>query len=343
MDKPAVALLNVTYDCNNRCRWCYASPMGFCKDKMKLEDAKAYLTLVKSLGIEDIGFLGGEPTMHSELLDMIRFASSIGLRACLYTNARKLSDPSYVSALKEAGVYVVQADIHSADPDEHDHATRTKGSHAEAVRGIENCHAQGLRFRILGVLCTGDVDNYKRLIDRFASMKSHFVFFRQIPLITQIKEQKILSSEKTADIIEKLYAHAKERGVGVSFYLSSPLCSLRRPVAEMLLRENVLENYCHVLDGRCLSIDVDGKVLPCVHWPGFHVLNLKKSSAVMQKDEFLRAWNSEKISGTRKTLKRYPCRECAGCSFYGAHCRGGCPLVKFELGPYWKEYHRGGE
>jgi len=341
MHKPAVALLNITYDCNNRCRWCYASPMGFAKEMMPVGDAKRYLDLSKSLGITDVGLLGGEPTLHPGLVEIIRYAASIGIKICLYTNARRLSDAAYAKRLKEAGVYMVQADISSSDPKKYDWGTRVKGSYDEAVRGIENCHEQKLELRILSVLCSADFSNYRRLIDRFAPIASQFVFFREIPVITKLSEQKILSNAKTAGIIGKLYSYSKKRGIDASFYFSSPLCWFRKSFAEMMIKDGVLENYCHVLDGRCLSIDIDGRTIPCVHWPGYHMMPLKEGGLVLSADDFMRKWNSARLNGIRETLRRYPSRECARCSYYGTNCRGGCPLVKFELGPYVREYSMG--
>ena len=46
---PNFAILVLTYKCNNRCRWCYASPAGFSLREISLGKAKNVLNLLKKL------------------------------------------------------------------------------------------------------------------------------------------------------------------------------------------------------------------------------------------------------------------------------------------------------
>jgi radical SAM protein with 4Fe4S-binding SPASM domain len=337
---PDFALFNLTHACNNRCRWCYASPLGFKKENMITADVQDYLRLSKSLGIKDVGFLGGEPTMHPDLFGMIRSASNLGLRVYLYTNGRKMSDPDYVKKLKDSGVYIVQIGIQGADPEKHDRITRVKGSYAETLAGIKNCKKAGIKSRMLTVLCYKDFDVYKGIIDKFAGMNIHLVFFRETPKINRLSEQGVMSNRKTAELVEKLFRYSKKRGVAVSFYIRMPLCWFRKPLANEMMLDGAFENLCHVPDGNSLNIDVDGNLLPCVNWAGVHIFSLKEHGKTMSKREFLHKWNSKRLNRIRKKLRGYPSKECITCSQYGVYCRGGCPLIKFKLGPFHKEYQK---
>jgi radical SAM protein with 4Fe4S-binding SPASM domain len=108
-----------------------------------------------------------------------------------------------------------------------------------------------------------------------------------------------------------------------------------------MAKSNALENFCHITEGMALNIDTDGRVQPCVNWTGVSMFCLKKEDgSVMGKDEFLAQWNERKINESRGAMKRLPSKECANCKAYGTYCTGGCPLVKFELGPHWKEYQK---
>ncbi len=338
IDRPNFALLNLTFECNNRCRWCYESPQGFRKGMMDGKSIIRYLGLCKSLGIKDVGFLGGEPTMHPKLFRMLKYASGLGLRVSLYTNGRRLSDTLFVKKLKDSGVYVVNIGVQSADPKKHDSITGVGGSYEETVKGIENCYKNGIRFRLLSVMCCADFKTYSGIIDKFAYMKRTFVFFRETPPVNKYRQQEVLDNRKTARLIEKLYNHSKIAGASVSFYIRMPLCWFKKPIADDMVSNNALENFCHVSDGLSLNIDVDGNLLPCVNWAGYHMFNLQSNGMIISKKGFLNKWNSEKMERIRNTLRRYPSKECVHCSHYGINCRGGCPLIKFKLGPFYRQY-----
>jgi radical SAM protein with 4Fe4S-binding SPASM domain len=337
MNSPDFGFLNLTMDCNNRCRWCYASPSGFKKDRMKPEDVKSYLDLSRSLGMKDIGFCGGEPTLHSELIEMISYATSLGLRVTLYTNGRRLSEPEFAKRLKKSGVYKVQISIQGTSPEKHDRVTRVPGSYEETIMGIENCRKEGLNMRFLTVLCYDDFMIYKGIIDKFSRMDTPFVFFREIPIVSNLGG-RVISNEKSAELVGKIFEYSKKVGARTSFYIRMPLCWYRPELAREMLKANALENLCHTMDGNSLNIDVNGNVLPCLHFVGYPMFSITERGKIMQRGNFLKKWNSKRILRMRTKLRGYPARECVNCKAYGPYCRGGCPLLKFELGPYWKEY-----
>jgi len=128
--------LILTYDCNNRCKWCYASPSNFKKDLMDFEKIKKYLKLMKSLGIKPLGLLGGEPTLYPKLFDVIKLAKEFSFKVTLYTNGRKLSDEHFVKKLKELGLDFVNFSLQSGSKyaQEHDKIVNVKGAWIETKK-----------------------------------------------------------------------------------------------------------------------------------------------------------------------------------------------------------------
>ena len=340
MISPDFAFLNLTFDCNNRCRWCYMSPTGYKKDMMKPGHVRGYLRLFRSLGMKDIGFIGGEPTMYPHLFDSIAAAKRLGLRVTLYTNGRRLANPEYAKALKDSGVYYVQIDIQSTDPEKHDWITRVKGSYGETAKGIENALEAGLRIRLLTVMCYRDFRVYRSIIDRYAGRNIAFVFFREIPQVTQYPDQKVLSNKESAKLIKRIFRYARESGVKVSFYLRMPLCWFDEKTIREMDGDRAFENLCHTMDGNSLNVDVNGSLLPCLHFVGYHMFSILRDGKVMKREELLEKWNSKRVYQMRTKLRGYPSRLCVSCRYYGQYCRGGCPLLKFEIGPYAEKYQK---
>lgn len=81
--------LFVTNRCNLSCRDCfYRHRLG--TYEMSLENYKEYVDVYRT-AVQKIIILGGEPTMHPCLPEMIAYNNSLGLRTTLYTNGYDLS------------------------------------------------------------------------------------------------------------------------------------------------------------------------------------------------------------------------------------------------------------
>jgi radical S-adenosyl methionine domain-containing protein 2 len=75
--------------CNLRCTFCYA---GFpeARKVLEVDDAKALITALCEAGTEKITFVGGEPTLHPHLAQLVRHAHGLGLTTCVVTNGARL-------------------------------------------------------------------------------------------------------------------------------------------------------------------------------------------------------------------------------------------------------------
>ncbi|HOJ43407.1 MAG TPA: radical SAM protein, partial [Syntrophorhabdaceae bacterium] len=79
------AVIDVNRVCNARCQMCYYTY----EDKRwtkPLDAVKKELMLAKRRGNTSTDFTGGEPTIHPELPEIIKFSESIGLHTCIITN-----------------------------------------------------------------------------------------------------------------------------------------------------------------------------------------------------------------------------------------------------------------
>ena len=98
--------LFITNKCNLRCKGCfYSHKLG--KEEMTLEQYKSHVKEHRP-EIGKIILLGGEPTIHPELGNMLDFNRSQGLRTTIYTNGfdlKKLEDIDMSEVALRIGVY----------------------------------------------------------------------------------------------------------------------------------------------------------------------------------------------------------------------------------------------
>jgi hypothetical protein len=121
-------------DCDNQCVACEADDDVTSRS---LED------LIRQLDDLDdpanVVFLGGEPTLHHELVPVISYARKQGAkRIKMVTNGRRLRDMDFLVGLVEAGCRVFEVKLEGASPEVHERATGTPYSFGETLQGIEN-------------------------------------------------------------------------------------------------------------------------------------------------------------------------------------------------------------
>lgn len=329
--------LVLTYACNNRCKWCYAAPAGFKPRVMSFETADRVMDLMSELGVKDVGLIGGEPTVYPKVEELIKRAKAKGLRPTLYSNGRMLANKEFANKIAEAGPYCVNVSVQcgSGDKEKHDATVGVKGAWEETTRGIDNCFRLGLRLGLETVLCHSDLGVYKRIIDEFAYTRAKFIFYRQVPVVNEgLLRARVLSNKATKEAFKKVYAYARRKGVDAYLFSRMPLCwwDESDETEKRIMRKVV--SRCHVLSGRNLVVDVDGKVLPCPQWIGLHSMDLLEGGVVKPKERFLEEWNEGAPKRVRENLLYYPHEKCVECKFYGKKCTGGCPLVPFEIGPF---------
>ncbi len=307
----------------------------------KIED---YLKLMRSLKIKSVGLLGGEPTQHPKLLEIVKLIKKYKFKVTLYTNGRKLNDEDFARKLKKVGLDFVNFSIQSGSRNakEHDSTVNVKGAWLETKKGIENCHKHKLKINIQTVLTHSDLETYKELIDEFR-YANLFIYYRQIPpIITNCNffNQKVISNKETKEIYKKIYSYAKIRKIRSYLFSRMPLCWWDK---DDLLEKEIHESvvcHCHILTGSILTIDIDGRVLACPQYINLHTMNLVKDNKILSKKEFLGEFNNKAPEKFRKKLKYAPDKRCLDCEYFGKRCTGGCPLIDFEIGPHAKTFSK---
>lgn len=125
--------------CNNRCVGCGAegdmagpSLDGLIRQVDDLED------------LENVAFLGGEPTLFSDLISFVSQIRARGARRIkLVSNGRRLDDMNFLAGLVEAGCRVFEVKIEGSRPEVHEAITGVKDSFGETLEGLQNLGSLG--------------------------------------------------------------------------------------------------------------------------------------------------------------------------------------------------------
>ena len=93
--------LALTYNCNNKCKWCYASSNldEFKRREFKVSEEENLLRLLEDLGINDVKLVGGEPTLYKNIIHFLKKLTIRKINTTLVTNGRRLSDRTFQKIL----------------------------------------------------------------------------------------------------------------------------------------------------------------------------------------------------------------------------------------------------
>ena len=279
---------NGVWHCNQKCLHCYAAgqPMGEMAE-LSTEEWKTVLQKLREANIPQVTFTGGEPTMRSDLVELVQAAEWFVTR--LNTNGRLLT-PQLCRQLYSASLDSVQVTLYAADADSHNALVGAPGF-ADTVEGIRCAVEAGLIVSINTPLCSLN-RNYAETL-RFA----HSLGVRYATCSGLIPSGEALGDDSRAtrltreeltDILREATATASALGMELDF--TSP----------GWLDEDTLRSLgLHLIPscGACLSnmaIAPDGAVVPCQSWLGGVTLGN------ILTDEWADIWDTETCRAIRE-------------------------------------------
>ncbi len=159
-----VVVWAVTKACNLRCVHCYASATpGPAPDELSHEQGLRVLDDLKAFGIPAVLFSGGEPLVRPDTLDLIRYATSIGLNSTLSTNGL-LIDDKMADSLAEIGLRYAGISVDGI-PSRHDKLRGLQGAHANTLQAIDRCRARGIRVGVRFTVTGLNMDDLDQIFD----------------------------------------------------------------------------------------------------------------------------------------------------------------------------------
>lgn len=275
------------WHCNQNCVHCYAAGQTeSSEEELGTEEWKKIIDKCREIGIPQVTFTGGEPTMREDLFELIDHARWFITR--LNTNGIKLTK-EYCEKLKNASLDSVQITFYSENEEVHNKLVGAP-RYRETVAGIENAVAAGLNLSINTPLCTLN-ENY---VDTLKFLREKGVIYVTCSgLITtgnaasSESEKLQLSHERLREILKKSVEYCFQNGMEISFtspgWIDEEFCS----------QVGISTPNC----GACLSnmaITPGGNVVPCQSWLSDPVLGN------FLQDDWEKIWDSEACKKRRE-------------------------------------------
>jgi GTP 3',8-cyclase len=264
---PRSVRLSLTDVCDLACIYCRPDKRadkanGYVDDALDLEAWKTMVAGLVRAGVRRVRLTGGEPLLHPEVVDVVRFLGSLGLDdLALTTNATRLE--RLAAPLRAAGLRRVNLSIDTLDPERFRRMTR--GGRLDVVlRGAMAAVAAGFdEIKLNVVVVRGENDGELEELVRWAW--GHGIVPRFLEVMAIGEGAKLQDRVVTASEMRTRLAHLVAEGEARREANRGPakyLVSRGDPSKKIGFITGTSDTYCAGCDR--LRVASDGTLRPCL-------------------------------------------------------------------------------
>src|SRR5215469_1237873 len=155
--KPLQCSLYVTDRCNLDCAYC--TEYDNSRPHPSLDDLKKWIRKIRELGTMRIAIVGGEPLMHPNIVEVIRYCRELGFATSLTTNGFLLTR-KLVAELEDAGLQVMQISVDRMTP-----SPITKKSFKTILPKLDYFRDSKISLHITGVICADTLPEAQAVLE----------------------------------------------------------------------------------------------------------------------------------------------------------------------------------
>ena len=333
------ATLEITERCNYSCRHCFnAADSGAPSAELSLEALGRILDELRACGVQNVRLTGGEPTLRSDLPEIIRLIREKDLYLhSVNTNGAFLTD-GLLACIREAGFSPIMK-ISFDGLGFHDWMRGHAHAEERALEAIRRCIAGGFRVTVQMNMNRRNLDTIPRSLEHLDSLgvqRTRLIRTTEAPRWDRQAGGDCLSWKEYFDAsleIAKGYvrdAHSMSLSFWMFLTLDVPERSFRCDKIHSADDEAFPERY---LCRDRIDIGADGRLYPCLQMSGW-----MKARGVCLGD--IKARSLRELLHDGKYAGFINCRvrdkaeanaQCGSCPFL-PNCRGGCPAVSILTG-----------
>ena len=276
------------WHCNQKCLHCYAAGQEAAQSaEISTEEWKTIIDKCKAAMIPQLTFTGGEPTLRSDLVELVAYSQWFVTR--LNTNGQNLT-PDLCEKLYEASLDAVQVTFYSSNKDIHNLLVGVNGFE-KTVEGIKNAVKANLSVSINTPLCSLNKDYLSTI--KYAHEELGLNYFTCSGLIltgnanTDASSEVRLSKKEILAIIKEAKEYCDQNDCELSFTSPGWIDD------NELYKLKMMVPSCGACSSN-MAITPAGEVVPCQSWLSGDILGS------MLNDSWRHIWTSKRCKELRK-------------------------------------------
>jgi uncharacterized radical SAM superfamily Fe-S cluster-containing enzyme len=218
-------LLEITDDCNFKCAVCYVNAgskknPNYLQKKQIVEIAEN----LRSRGIHQITLTGGEPTIHPDIMGIIKALSKIGLTISMPTNGYLLGTNNYFAKeLRKNGLDKIHIQFDSLKDDVHQLLKNNNFINIKKT-ALDNTRKAGFGFSTITTVTRENLDEVGDIIKYVSGFapKLNTIVFQAAAFAGRFNLNKDSLVDRE-EIIEKIIDSRIIKGLSINDFLPFPL------------------------------------------------------------------------------------------------------------------------
>lgn len=300
----------ITDRCNLTCPHCYSAAGKKSGAELGREECLRIIDDMAELGVQVIGWTGGEPLLRPDLEEFISYAETRGIWSTITTNG-VLLDEMRVGSLKQAGVKSIQISLDGSTAERSFKMRRTTDEEFACImEGIRNCRRFEIKIYLATLLGFENIDDAEAMIalgkrEGFACMR----FCGFLPMgrgRSKSVQERLHFNKGLADILTFIKKAMADSTFPVLF---DPGCGPLPPDYEF---------HACVAGKETFYLKPNGDVYPCTSliFPRYKIGNLHERSLG-------EIWNDPAMAAAAEFPTEQITGVCRGCDNL-ARCHGAC-------------------
>jgi MoaA/NifB/PqqE/SkfB family radical SAM enzyme len=155
--KPLQCSLYVTDQCNLDCAYC--TEYDNSRPHPSIDDLKKWVRKIRELGTMRIALVGGEPLVHPDIVELVRYCRELGFATSLTTNGFLLTR-KLIRQLEDAGLQVMQISVDRMTP-----SAITKKSFKTILPKLDYFRDSKISLHITGVICADTLPEAQAVLE----------------------------------------------------------------------------------------------------------------------------------------------------------------------------------
>lgn len=208
-DKKPVVVWNITSACNLKCVHCYASA-GKATRELTTKQGLELIATLADYGAPVVLFSGGEPTMRTDLPQLIGAAVKAGMRAVISTNGTLITK-DMAMRFADLGLSYIGVSLDGLE-EVNDTFRGVTGAFRNAIRGIYNAMHQDIKVGLRFTMNRRNADQIEGIFDLMGNEGIPRICFYHLVYTGRAKElmAEDLTHEQTRQTLDLIMDRTRE-------------------------------------------------------------------------------------------------------------------------------------
>lgn len=317
---PKSTLIEINNICNFNCRHCYAQANSN-KIELSLETVKNILAQLTAMRVKTVAFSGGEPLLHSDVFEMLKYAKKHNLNVVLDTNGSLITQ-EVAHQLKQLDIDLINVSLHGYYDYEHEYLTNNKGSFAQVLNTLELLSKSEIPIGLNIALNPKNSANAHKILLIAVSYNVKSISFFRIFETGRAKENNILQL-------------SMEEHQNVFFNIKNMISRLGHPSIELYTELPYI--YKKIESERLYACGIAMESFVINNRGDVFLCNALRSNDLVcgsiYNNEISEIWNTSEIFCKIREIRSNPKEligNCAMCDYYKI-CIGGCRACSYNI------------